>query len=68
MRPRLLIFALLLPALWPADAHAYLDPGSGSFVFQILISALLAAGVVLKTSWGRIRDFFTRKGRRDDDA
>lgn len=67
MRLRPLVILLLLPLLWPADAHAYLDPGSGSFVFQILISALLGAAVVLKTSWRRIRDFFTRKGRRDGD-
>jgi len=68
MPRRLLLAMILLPVLLPGDALAYLDPGSGSFVFQILISALLGAAVVLKTSWRRIRDFFTRKDRTDDDA
>ena len=68
MSRRLLLAIFMLPALLPGDAQAYLDPGSGSFVFQILISALLGAAVVLKTSWGRIRNFFTRKDRTDDDA
>ena len=60
--------SLLILAVTPGEAAAYLDPGSGSFVFQILISALLGAAVVLKTSWRRIRDFFTRRDGRDDDA
>ena len=68
MPRRLLLVIILLPVLLPGDALAYLDPGSGSFVFQILISALLGAVVVFKTSWRRIRDFFTRKDRTDDDV
>ncbi len=67
MPRRRLFVIILLPVLLPGDALAYLDPGSGSFVFQILISALLGAAVVLKTSWRRIRDFFTRKDRTDDN-
>ncbi|MBC8423269.1 hypothetical protein H8E07_04025 [bacterium] len=68
MPRRRLFVIILLPVLLPGDALAYLDPGSGSFVFQILISALLGAAVVLKTSWRRIRDFFTRKDRTDEEA
>ncbi len=67
----LLLWSVLLLALTPGDASAYLDPGSGSFVFQILISALLGAAVVLKTSWRRLRDFFFSSRRsedHDDDA
>jgi hypothetical protein len=46
----------------------YLDPGSGSFIIQILIAALLGIGVAFRASWGRIKGFFTRKKSEDDTA
>jgi hypothetical protein len=39
---------------------AYLDPGSGSYLLQILVASILGAAVVIRMSWGRIRAFFTR--------
>jgi hypothetical protein len=40
---------------------AYLDPGSGSFILQLLIGALLAIGLAVRASWTRIRRFFGGK-------
>ena len=34
---------------------AYLDPGSGSVIIQILIAALLGVGIALRASWGKIK-------------
>jgi hypothetical protein len=62
------LWALILLAVTPGDAAAYLDPGSGSFVFQIVISALLGTAVVLKTSWRRIIDYIFPSRRRDDSS
>ena len=45
----------------------YLDPGSGSFLIQILIAALLGIGVALRASWGRIRRLFGG-GKKSEDA
>lgn len=42
----------------------YLDPGSGSFLIQILIAALLGIGVAVRASWGKIRKYF---GKRQTD-
>ncbi len=61
-------WALLFLAATPGDAAAYLDPGSGSFVFQIVISALLGTAVVVKTSWRRIMDFIFPSRRHDDSS
>jgi len=44
---------------------AYLDPGSGSFLIQILIAALLGIGVALRASWSKIKGFF---GIKSDEA
>lgn len=45
----------------------YLDPGSGSFIIQILIAVLLGLGVALRASWGRIRTFFGAKPKVEED-
>jgi hypothetical protein len=45
---------------------AYLDPGSGSFILQLLLAALVGSLFILKTYWKRIIAFF-RKQRSDDD-
>ena len=47
----------------------YLDPGSGSFLIQLLIAALLGIGVAVRASWGRIKRWFGIKSqpKADDD-
>ena len=45
----------------------YLDPGSGSFLIQLLIAALLGAGIALRVYWGKIRELFGKKAKADED-
>jgi hypothetical protein len=44
----------------------YLDPGSGSFLLQLLIASGLGALFVLRSSWSKIKTFFG-KGPADQD-
>jgi hypothetical protein len=44
---------------------AYLDPGSGSFIFQILIGVVLTIGVAIRVFWTRITSFFKRSSPPD---
>jgi hypothetical protein len=47
----LLICALLLtPNVW-----AYLDPGTGSMLLQVILGGIAAVGVALKIFWHRIK-------------
>lgn len=39
----------------------YLDPGSGSFILQLLLGVLLGAGVAIKIYWAKIKTFFASK-------
>ena len=39
---------------------AYLDPGSGSFLIQILIALFLGSAFAIRTFWGRIKVFFLK--------
>lgn len=37
---------------------AYLDPGSGSYIFQVLIASLVGLAFAVKTFWKRSLAFF----------
>lgn len=51
-----------------ASKLAYLDPGSGSYLIQLLIAALLGGAFVIKAFWRQIMAFFTRifKGKKEE--
>jgi len=48
------------------SGHAYLDPGSGSFIFQLLLAALVGAAFLIKVYWTKIKSFFGRIFRREE--
>ena len=45
----------------------YLDPGSGSFLIQLLIAGLAGAGLAIAISWGRIKRLFGKNKPVDVD-
>jgi hypothetical protein len=47
----------------------YLDPGSGSFIIQMLLAGLLGIGVAVKIYWKKIVAFFNKnkKGEVQDE-
>jgi hypothetical protein len=66
-----LCLALLLVLVTAVRAHAYVDPGTGSYLLQILIAGLLGAAFALKLYWTRVKGFlsgsvFGRNKRKDD--
>ncbi len=50
---------------------AYMDPGTGSYVLQVLIAALLGAAFVVKMYWTKIklgiRNLFNKDGSKPGD-
>jgi hypothetical protein len=38
----------------------YIDPGSGSYLIQVIIAAVLGALFYIKNIWWKIKAFFTR--------
>jgi glucan phosphoethanolaminetransferase (alkaline phosphatase superfamily) len=42
--------------VFAVPAYAYLDPGTGSFIFQIMVGAVVGAVFVLKTYFNKIAD------------
>ena len=45
------------------NAHAYIDPGSGSLMLQALIGVLAAGLIAIKAYWHKIKDLFSRSKR-----
>jgi len=47
---------------------AYLDPGSGSLLIQLIIAAVLGLGVLVRSQWSRIKKLFGKKNTDTDDT
>jgi hypothetical protein len=56
---RILILTVAVGVLFPRDAFAYLDPGTGSMVFQTVVAALAAVAYGVRVYWARIRRWFS---------
>ena len=65
---RLTIVMLVLGALFTFEipAHAYLDPGSGSMLLQVLLGGFAAVGVIAKLYWHRLTAAFRRNEPKQD--
>lgn len=61
--------ALLLLGSSPS-AFAYLDPGTGSMLLQVILGGIAAVGVALKLFWHKIRIALGRskKPAAEDEA
>ncbi len=51
------VLAFVFFFAFPSYSHAYLDPGTGSYIFQLLIAGLLGLLFLLKVYWNRVKGF-----------
>jgi hypothetical protein len=63
-----LIMLALFFFLFPAEAHAYLDPGTGSYILQLALAALVGALFAVRLFWGRIKAFFKKLFSKQTEA
>lgn len=61
-----LYLAAFISVIAIAPANAYIDPGSGSIIFQVLAGTVMAVGLGAKVFWRRITAFFSRN--KDGEA
>ncbi len=52
--------------LFVSDAFAYIDPGSGSLVIQIIVGALVGTGITIKIYWYKLKEKFIRTSKKND--
>lgn len=60
----LLLFLFLLVA---RPAYAYIDPGTGSMLIQILVVALATVAVFFRSIWTRLTNLFYRKKKKKEE-
>lgn len=58
------LILVLVSLFWilaiPRDTYAYLDPGSGSYMLQLIIGFVFGGIVTLKLFWKKIKSFIRR--------
>ena len=66
------LILVVVPAMGvavPGQAHAYLDPASGSIILQAIVAALAGIAVAGRLYWSRLKSMFgfERKSKVIDD-
>lgn len=60
-------FTILFCLVFPQRADAYLDPGTGSYLLQIMVAALFGGLFLVKTWWTQIKHFIQKIfGRKEE--
>ena len=56
--------------IWMSQAQvdAYLDPGSGSMLVQLLLGGVAGAAVIMKLGWERFKDMFRSSSSKDHET
>jgi len=58
---------LLLLLLCPTFAWGYIDAGTGSFIFQLLMGAFFGILVTTKVFWNSIKAWFVKVKTKDEE-
>ena len=66
MRSLALFLCLLLLLIAAKDSEAYIDPGSGSYVLQLLVASFFAVVFTIKMFWRNIKAFFSGSKKQDN--
>ena len=56
-----IITTLTILILITRNTYAYIDPGSGSMILQVIIAAVLGTITVIKIYWNKVKSIFSRK-------
>ena len=59
MKTKALIFVILLFFIIPQPVSAYLDPGFGSMVWQLIVTVLFGVTFALKIYWQKLKNLFS---------
>ncbi len=62
---RLIILFGAFCLVFPTRAHAYIDPGAGSYMLQFAIASALAGAYALKVYWRRLCSSCSRLFRKE---
>lgn len=66
MKKATLLLALYFVWMSETRVDAYLDPGSGSMLVQLLLGGVAGAAVIVKLGWQRFRGMFGGSSAKDE--
>ena len=55
-----LVAIVLMLLVLPYNSYAYLDPGTGSYIIQLIMAVFLGGIFALKIFWKQIKIFFVK--------
>ncbi|MBX2869097.1 MAG: hypothetical protein KTR18_10495 [Acidiferrobacterales bacterium] len=67
MKFSVIFYALVLFGLLSTNAYAYLDPGTGSILFQGLVAALATGLATARFWWHRFTGVFSSRDHSESD-
>ncbi|MBI1305851.1 MAG: hypothetical protein GC181_04460 [Bacteroidetes bacterium] len=67
MKSKYTLLSFLLVTLCSLDAAAYLDPGSGSYIIQMIIAGAVGGAYAIKLYWQRLVGFFKGSSSKEQD-
>ena len=59
------IIATVILLFFMTDTEAYLDPGTGSMLLQVILGGVAAVGVAIKLYWHKLRAAFGMAKKKD---
>ena len=68
--PIKLVIPSFFSLTFPEAFDAYLDPGTGSIIFQVIIATLVGGLFAVKLFWNKISSFFKKlfsRGEKDEE-
>ena len=54
---KLFFVVIVFLLIWPPSVHAYIDPGTGSLVIQMVVAGVMAGLYLFKRYWTKIKLF-----------
>lgn len=54
----LFVLSVFFILIFPRNSYAYLDPGSGSYLLQMIVAGLVMVSFAIKSCWRALKAFF----------
>lgn len=61
------VFIVLYLFIIPKNSYAYLDPGTGSYLLQIIAAILFAGLFFIKSWWSKVKGIFLKIIAKNDE-
>jgi hypothetical protein len=62
---KLLLFFFSVFFVFPRPVYAYVDPGTGSYIIQLVLGFVFGGLFAVKLYWGKIKQFFSNPSKKE---